>query len=143
MLDLGRYLLGVAEIAILVGFAWLGGAALRRRLLPDFDGAPAHLAAAVLGLAILLWTAELLGSVGFFQPLPYLALTVVAGLGLRVWLGGGRGAPPPRWVFRLESRRLAVGVVGAKNRTPLRRRDPPDLPPSSPRVPWPSPRSLS
>ena len=38
MLDLRRYLLGVAEIGLLVGFAWLGAAAVRRRLLPELDG---------------------------------------------------------------------------------------------------------
>ena len=42
MLGAGRYLLGVAEIGLLVGFAWLGAtAACRRRLVPDvFEGPP-------------------------------------------------------------------------------------------------------
>src|SRR6187551_3507832 len=60
MLDLPRYLLGVLEIALLAGFATLGASVLRSRLLPDFTGAPAHLATTVLALALLLWTAELL-----------------------------------------------------------------------------------
>jgi hypothetical protein len=93
MLDLPRYLLGVAEIALLVSFATLGAAALRSRLLPGFSGAPAHLATAVLALALLLWTAEFLGTFGLLEPLPYLAGVAVVGLGLRLAVGGGWGHP--------------------------------------------------
>lgn len=88
MLDLPRYLLGVVEILVLAGFATLGGATLRARLLPALNGASAHLATAVLAIAIAILTAELLGSLGLFQPLPYLA--AVAAVGLVVRLGSGR-----------------------------------------------------
>jgi hypothetical protein len=94
MLGPGRYLLGVAEIALLVGFAWLGAAALRARLLPRLPGAAAHLASAVLALALLIWTAELLGTVGWFKPVPYLVGVVAAGVGTAAlsrgaWRRGG------------------------------------------------------
>ncbi len=82
MLDLGRYLLGVAEILVLGGFAWLGGATIRRWLLPRFEGAPAHLASAVIALALVIWSAELLGSFGLWDPVPYLILVTLAALGL-------------------------------------------------------------
>lgn len=92
MLDLPRYLLGVVELALLAGCATLGATAIRSRLLPGFSGAPAHLATAVLALAMLIWIAELLGSFSLFEPLPYLAAVVASGLGL--WLRvGGRGCP--------------------------------------------------
>jgi len=100
MLDLGRYLLGVLEILLLGGFAWLGGAAVRRWLLPWFEGAPAHLASAVIALALLIWAAELLGSFGWWDPVPYLLLVAAAGLGLWRFLPrpsegeGGRSHPP-------------------------------------------------
>jgi hypothetical protein len=80
MLDLGRYLLGVLEIALLAGFAWLGAGRASSRLLPRLSGAPAHLATAVLALALLIWVAEVLGTVSSFAPVPY--LLAVAGLGL-------------------------------------------------------------
>jgi len=80
MLGPGRYLLGVAEILLLAGCAWLGGAALRRWLLPRFEGAPAHLATTVLALALLIWSAELLGSFGALDPVPLLLLVGAAGL---------------------------------------------------------------
>jgi hypothetical protein len=82
MLGPGRYLLGVAELALLGGFAWLGAASLRARLLPRVSGAPAHLAAAVIALALLLWVAELLGTVGWFRPAPYLVGVAVVGIGI-------------------------------------------------------------
>ena len=80
MLGPGRYLLGVVEVLALGGFAWLGGAALRAWLLPRFEGAPAQLASAVVALALLIWSAELLGTFGALDPVPYLLLVAVVGL---------------------------------------------------------------
>jgi len=94
MLDLPRYLLGVAEVAILIGSATLGASALRARLLPDFQGAPAHLATAVLVLALLILSAEVVGAFGLFEPLPYLGLVTPIGLGIWLGVGGGWGRPP-------------------------------------------------
>jgi hypothetical protein len=93
MLDLSRYLLGVAELAWLVGFATLGASVLRARLLPAFSGPPAHLSTAVIALALLLWAAEILGSFGLFEPVPYLVGVAVIGLGLWLLVRGGRGCP--------------------------------------------------
>ena len=80
MLSASRYLLGVAEIGVLVSLAWLGASAVRSRLLPAFSGAPAHLATAVLALALLIWVAELLGTVDLFRPVPYLLAMGLVGL---------------------------------------------------------------
>jgi protein-S-isoprenylcysteine O-methyltransferase Ste14 len=101
MLGPGRYLLGVLEVLLLVGFAWLGGDSMRRWLLPWFEGAPAYLASAVVALALLIWGAELLGAFGWWEPVPYLMLVAVAGLAPWKFLprpegeGGGGGPPPP------------------------------------------------
>jgi hypothetical protein len=108
MLDLPRYLLGVAELALLAGFATLGASVLRARLLPDFTGAPAHLAAGVIALALLIWMAEILGSLGLFEPVPYLVGIGVVGLGLRLGVGGGREGHP-----RPPSRKPSVATVVA------------------------------
>ena len=93
MLSPGRYLLGAAEICLLIGFAGLGASALRSRLLPRLAGAPAHLASTVLALALLLWSAELLGAFGALKPIPYLALMGLVGIGVWArarWRHGGR-----------------------------------------------------
>jgi hypothetical protein len=81
MLGAGRYLLGVAEILALSGFATLGGVKIRQRLLPGFSGPPAWLATAIVALGILIWVAELLGTLGLFKPVPYLVGVVVVGAG--------------------------------------------------------------
>jgi hypothetical protein len=93
MLGLGRYLLGVTEIGVFVGFSWLGAAAVRRRLVPDSRGASAHLATTVVALALLLWTAELLGTIGAFEPLPYLVAVVIVGVVSWRLMGGRWGGP--------------------------------------------------
>jgi len=107
MLDLGRYLLGVLEFLLLGGFAWLAGTLLRQRLLPLFEGAPAHLASAVIALAVLIWSAELLGSFGLWEPVPYLLVIEAVGLGLWKFLPrpeGEGGHPRP-------SKQLGVRVT--------------------------------
>jgi hypothetical protein len=96
MLGPGCYLLGAAELALLVGFAGLGGSRLRSRLLPRFEGAPAHLATGVLSLAILIWAAEALGTVSLFKAVPFVLSVLVIGLSLRLLVspGGGEGEGP-------------------------------------------------
>ncbi len=93
MLGVGRYLLGVAELGVLVGFAWLGAASVRRRLVPELDGLVGQLATALLAIAGLLWVAELLGAFGWFKAGPYLAAVIVVGAGFRLGLGGRWGGP--------------------------------------------------
>ncbi len=110
MLGPGRYLLGVVEILLLVGFAWLGGSAARRWLLPRFEGAPAHLASAVIALALVIWAAELLGSFGWWDPVPYLLLVAVVAVAL--W----KFAPRPP-----EGGRPHPYLLGGVGTTPYRR----------------------
>lgn len=81
MLSASRYLLGVVEIGLVVGFAWLGASAARRHLLPGWSGMPAWLGSLVLGSALVLIVAEVLGTFGLFEPLPYLVGVAVAGCG--------------------------------------------------------------
>jgi hypothetical protein len=93
MLGAGRYLLGVVELGVLVGFAWLGAGAMRRRLVPELNGLVAQLATALLAIAGLLWIAEVLGAFGWFQVGPYLVAVTVVGAGLRLVVGGPWGRP--------------------------------------------------
>ena len=91
MLDPGRYLLGVVELAALAGFAWIGASRLRSRLLPRFGGPPAYLATGVLSVALLIWAAEILGTISLFEPAPYVLFVLVIGLGLRLCVSPGDG----------------------------------------------------
>jgi hypothetical protein len=94
MLGPARYLLGVAELLLLVVPAWLGAARLRSRLVPGFRGAPAHLATALLAAALLIWVAEILGTVSLLKPVPYVIAVVAIGLALRFGLAMGSAASP-------------------------------------------------
>jgi hypothetical protein len=97
MLGPGRYLLGAVELLWLVGFAWVGAAQVRRRLLPELTGEAGFLAGAVVTVALLIWVAELLGTASAFKPVPYLLTVAVAGMVLRfgVSSAGGAGAGAP------------------------------------------------
>jgi hypothetical protein len=90
MLGPGRYLLGVVELLLLVGFAWVGAARVRRRWLPEAGGEVGLLASAVVAVALLIWVAEVLGTVSLFKPVPYLVGMAIVGLAVRFAVG----APP-------------------------------------------------
>jgi hypothetical protein len=82
VLSAGAYAAGFAQLVALVAAALAGAHALRRRLLPGWSGSPAWLATAVIALAIVLWTAQLLGSFGLLEPGLLVGLVLAAGLGL-------------------------------------------------------------
>jgi hypothetical protein len=89
----GRYLLGVVELLWLVGFASVGAARVRRRLLPEVRGEAGLLASVVVAVALLIWIAELLGTVSAFKPVPYLLGVAVVGVALWRLVPSAAGAP--------------------------------------------------
>ena len=83
MEGVGRYALGVAALAVICSALALVAVAIRRRVLPDWDGAPARLAEAVIGLAALIAILELLGAVGLFAFVPVVLASIVVGFASR------------------------------------------------------------
>src|SRR5512134_2998992 len=71
-LDLGAYLLGMAELALILGALAYAGWRVRRTILPGWGGAPARLAESVLALAALVWVAQVLGTFGAYTELAML-----------------------------------------------------------------------
>jgi hypothetical protein len=122
MLGPGRYLLGAVELLWLVGFAWLGAAQVRRRLLPELGGEAAFLASAVVTLALLVWLAELLGTVSAFKPIPYLLSVAVVSMVLRLFVppagGAPMGAPHRAQAAQQPSTVGEIGVTGPAARAP-------------------------
>jgi hypothetical protein len=102
--SVGRYALGVAALAVIAGALGLAAVALRRRVLPDWTDAPARLAEAVIGLALLIGILELLGLVGWFVLGPIVIACVVVGGVITVWAG-----PPTRASAR-RRRGTTIGV---------------------------------
>jgi hypothetical protein len=122
MLGPGRYLLGAVELLWLVGFAWLGAAQVRRRLLPEVTGEAGFMATAVVAIAELIWVAELLGTVSAFKPVTYLISMAVAGMVLRLFVspagGAPMGAPHRAQAAQQPSTVGEIGVTGPAAATP-------------------------
>jgi hypothetical protein len=62
-----RYLAGAALLVVVLGPLALAAVAVRARVLPAWEGAPARLAECVVGLAALTGLLEALGAVGLFR----------------------------------------------------------------------------
>ena len=86
-LGAGDYLVTVLALAAALVPLALGASRLRARLVPEYDGPVALLAASVLFLSLLVITTELLGAIGLFKPLPVVTGCMTVGLG--VWAGAG------------------------------------------------------
>ena len=67
MLSFGSYLLGAAQLVVLLGASRRSAAyRLRARLLPGWRGAPARLVETIVAIGLLIWLSELLGTFGLF-----------------------------------------------------------------------------
>jgi hypothetical protein len=78
-MGVGDYLVGVLLLALVVGPLVVGAVAVRARLLPDWGGAPARVAEAVLALTALVLVAELLGTVGLLSRAPLVICCLAVG----------------------------------------------------------------
>ncbi|HEY5816642.1 MAG TPA: hypothetical protein VIS95_09955 [Solirubrobacterales bacterium] len=97
MVSAGSYILSVALLGVLALSLGFSAVLLRRRFLPDWEGAPAYLVEAILGVALLIWLSELLGVVNLFYAGTLVAasllLAAAVAFGPRVLSGrGGAGA---------------------------------------------------
>jgi hypothetical protein len=91
----GGYVASVVELAIVVGSLAFAATRLRRRLLASWDGAPARLAEAVLGIALLIWVGELLGLLGLLREGSLVAACAAVGAASLLLTRGDERAPRP------------------------------------------------
>jgi len=89
MVDLGGYLLGVAQLALVVVPLASSSYKLRQRLLPAWEGAPARLVESIVGVALVIWLSEILGTFGLFYAGTLIAASLLLGLSLTFLPGGG------------------------------------------------------
>jgi hypothetical protein len=89
VVDLGSYVAGAVQLALVVVPNAFSAYRLRQRLLPVWEGAPARLVESIVFVALLIWISELLGTIGLFYAGALIAASVL--LGLATWLlpGGG------------------------------------------------------
>ncbi len=95
MVSTGQYVLGAALLAALILSLAFSAVCLRRRLLPAWEGAPARLVEAVVGVALLIWLSELLGLVSLLYAgtLVGAAVALAVGIGLTLGPEGSQGWP--------------------------------------------------
>ena len=84
----GDYLFGVIGLAAVTIPMGLAAIRLRGRLLPDWEGAPARLAEAVLGVALFTVLLQLLGAFGILIPAVLIVASLAVGIGLFFGLNG-------------------------------------------------------
>jgi hypothetical protein len=84
---LGEYVAGAAELVLVVGAAAFAAIRVRGRMLPGWSGPPARLAETVLGLALVVLVAELLGVLGLFEEPVFVGVTLVVGVGAALVAG--------------------------------------------------------
>ncbi len=77
MVSAGSYILSAVLLVVLALALGFSAVRLRRQLMPDWEGAPAHLVEAILGVALLIWMSELLGLVNLLYAGTLVAASVV------------------------------------------------------------------
>jgi len=92
------FFVALVHLALVAGFSGFTAFRLRARLIPGFSGAPARLVEAVLGVVLLVISAELLGLLGLLRVFPLILLLGI--LALVAWLKlmprpAGPGDPQP------------------------------------------------
>jgi hypothetical protein len=112
----GSYILSAVLLAILVLSLGFSAVRLRQKLLPAWEGAPAHLVDAITAVALLIWLSELLGLVNLL----YAGTLVAASLALAVALAfasgtwGRRGWPGRALGFSPGGSALSLSGQGEK-----------------------------
>ncbi len=108
----GGYLAGVVELAVVLGSLGFAATRLRGRLLAAWEGAPARLAEAVIGIALLVWVGELLGVVGLLAEGSLVGACALVGLAALALRRGEPGAAPPAAPVPALAMLVTVGVTG-------------------------------
>jgi hypothetical protein len=88
--SIGRYALGVAALLLVIGSLAWSAYLLRITLLPQWAGARARLAECVIGIALLVMLAEILGALGVLRLGPIVGGSVLIALGTTRAVGAAR-----------------------------------------------------
>jgi hypothetical protein len=112
MVSAGAYLAGVVELALVIASLGFAATRVRRRLLPAWEGAPARLAEAIIGIALLVWVGELLGLVGLLREGTLVAACTLVGAASLAVDRGRQGAAPPKGAVEPLAVLAAVAIAG-------------------------------
>jgi hypothetical protein len=105
MLSLGSYLLGAAQVAVVVLALGFSAYRLRQRLMPAWEGAPARLVEAIVAVAFLLWISEILGTFALLYPGTLIGACALVAGAVALWPAGpvAAGDPPSPPVAKASS----------------------------------------
>jgi hypothetical protein len=105
MVDLGGYLWGVVQLALVVGPIGFAAYRLRQRVLPGWVGAPGRLVETIVGVAIVIWLSEILGTFGLFYAGTLITASLLVAGTVAFWPAGpaAAGDPPPLPVAKASS----------------------------------------
>jgi len=105
MVDLGSYLLGAVQLALVVVPLAFSAYRLRQRLLPAWEGAPARLVESITFAALLIWISEILGTFGLFYAGALIVASFLVAGTVAFWPAGpvAAGDPPPLPVAKASS----------------------------------------
>lgn len=97
MVDLGSYLVGAVQLALVVVPICFSAYRLRQRLLPAWSGAPARLVESIAAVALVIWISEALGTFGLFYAGALIAAALLVAGTMVLWPAGpvAAGNPPP------------------------------------------------
>jgi hypothetical protein len=91
LVSVGHYAAGALLLAVLTLSLGFSAVSVRRRLLPDWHGAPARLVESVVALALLIWLCELLGSVNLLYSGLLVVASVLVAVGCRLCMNPSAG----------------------------------------------------
>jgi len=123
LVSAGSYLVGAAQLALVLVPICFSAWQLRKKLLPTWAGAPARLVESIAAVALLIWISEILGTVGLFYAGTLIAASLL--LGLAIWFlpgGGTVGGTPPLEALatgRGGGSPAVTGPAGAESRVSL------------------------
>jgi hypothetical protein len=89
VVDFGSYLLGAIQLALVVIPVGFSACKLRQRLLPTWSGPPARLVESIVGITLVIWISEVLGTFGLFYAGALIAASVIVAVAVRFLPGGG------------------------------------------------------
>jgi hypothetical protein len=119
VLSAGAYIAGAAEVLVVIAALAAAAHRIRASLLPAWRGAPARLVEAIVGIALLVWVEELLGSAQILGEWELLVAVLLLAAGV-LWLVRPRDpmggtpppfTPPPRFALLLTAGVVAVVVA--------------------------------
>lgn len=84
MTSLGSYLLGVAQLAVVVFAVGFSAYRLRQRLLPGWEGAPARLIESIVAVALVIWLSQILGTFGLFYAGALIVASILLATGVHL-----------------------------------------------------------